>query len=368
MKVFDPYDIWACPSLGRLKHRWYQGDKSAGILLRLVALVDALAPVTLRKLLGVDKHDFAHVEAMQLPLTAEKKNNLLSTFRLTRTSSGGWGLPFGWYSKNGVYDANTPYVTNTPYVMEALLSLAEEPELHEEAMALFHGTWGFLESLKVMHDDENTLSLSYAPIDEPRMVVNANAYAAFAYALHAVHGREGICDLAGEKATRLARWVTSQQKENGGWLYYADSEPGNFIDGFHSCFIVKNLLKVVWLLPATQSLVSSPIARGWAFIQENLLDKEAGLCRRFVQRSHRDPYKWDLYDQAEFLGLLVDFKRYEEAVYFAERVEQTFRKGKHWYCRIDIFGRRWGRDFLRWGIAPFLYHRARLQVAWKDSR
>ncbi|WP_305046417.1 hypothetical protein [Geoalkalibacter sp.] len=367
MKVFDPYDIWACPSLGRLKHRWYQGDKSAGIVLRLVALLDALAPVPLRRMLGVDKHDFAHVEAMLLPLTLEKKNSVVSKFRSMLTSSGGWGLPFDWYSKNGVYDANTPYVTNTPYVMEALLSLAETPELHEEAMALFHGTWGFLESLKIMHGDANMLALSYAPVDEPRKVVNANAYAAFAYGLHAVHGRESIRDQAREKATRLACWVTRQQKEDGGWFYYADNEPGNFIDGFHSCFIVKNLLKMVRLLPETQSLVDESIARGWAFIQENLLDKEAGLCRRFVQRSHRDPYKWDLYDQAEFLGLLVDFKRYEEAGAFATRVEQKFRKGNHWYCRIDIFGRRWGRDFLRWGIAPFLYHRARLQVAVKGS-
>lgn len=365
MKVFDPYDIWSCDFLGRLKQRWYQGEISAGIFLRLFALLDVLAPITLRKILRINKHDFAHVEAMLLPLTLVERDSILSTFRSTLTSGRGWGLPFGWYSKNGVYDANTPYVTNTPYVMEALLSLAEEPKSHVEAMSLFYGTWEFMESLRVMHEDEATLALSYAPVYEPRMVVNANAYAAFAYALHAVHGLEIIRDLARAKATRLARWVTGQQNKDGEWLYYADSEPGNFIDGFHSCFIVKNLLKISRILPETESIVGEPIARGWAFIQENLYDRKAGLCRRFVQRSHRDPYRWDLYDQAEFLGLLIDFGRFEQALELAERVEQRFRKDEYWYCRIDILGRRWGRDFLRWGIAPFLYHRARLQVVGK---
>jgi len=69
----------------------------------------------------------------------------------------------------------------------------------------------------------------------------------------------------------------------------------------------------------------------------------------------------DLYDQAEYLGLLVDYGLFDEASEFAERVEKKFRKGEHWYCRIDIFGRRWGKDFLRWGIVPFWYHQARLK-------
>ncbi len=82
-------------------------------------------------------------------------------------------------------------------------------------------------------------------------------------------------------------------------------------------------------------------------------------------RAQRDPFKLDLYDQAEYLGLLVDFDLLDEAVEFSARVEMRFRKGEHWYCRIDIFGRRWGKDFLRWGIVPFWYHRARLKKSRK---
>jgi hypothetical protein len=211
-----------------------------------------------------------------------------------------------------------------------------------------------------MHEDPDNLALSYAPVDEPRVVVNANAYAAFAYGLHAVHGRDEVRPVALEKAIRLARWVIWQQQTDGAWVYYADQEPGNFIDCFHSCFVVKNLLKVKWLIPEVSEVVMPTVEQGWAYIRSKLYDPEHGLCRRFAKRAQRDPFRWDLYDQAEYLGLLVDFGLLEEAREFRQRVEFRFRKGKHWYCRIDIFGRRWGKDFLRWGIVPFWYHKARL--------
>jgi len=266
-------------------------------------------------------------------------------------------------SKNGLYGPEVPFVTHTPYVMEALLEIAGQPDLHDEAMALFHGTWAFLESLKVMYKGTDDLALSYAPVEEPRIVVNANAYAAFAYALHAVHGREAVGERARDKARRLVNWVVRQQEQDGSWFYYADREPGNFIDCFHSCFVVKNLLKVKRLLPDLADVVDSAATRGWDYIASNLFDERAGLCRRFAVRAQRDPFRWDLYDQAEYLGLLVDFGELEQAEAFARRVEARFRKGKHWYCRIDFLGRRWGRDFLRWGIVPFWYHRARLRRA-----
>lgn len=281
----------------------------------------------------------------------------------TKKNSWSWGLGFPWMSKNGLYGPDIPFVTHTPYVMEALLLLADHPELHDDAMDMFNGTWRFLESLKIMDEDDQALALSYAPVEEPRIVVNANSYAAYAYAMHFEHGLPERKEMAREKAHKLVRWVIRQQSSDGSWLYYADDEPGNFIDCFHSCFVVKNLLKVKKIFPELSGLVDPAIDRGWRFIRENFPDAGSGLCRRFIKRAQRDPFRWDLYDQAEYLGLLVDFGQWDEAREFAAFVERRFRNGGHWYCRIDLFGRRWGRDFLRWGIVPFWYHKARLDKA-----
>jgi len=361
---FDPYDIWATKQLGQLKQGWRTGSVVSKLVLPVVGVLEALFPVLFRRLVGVNKNHYPHVEAM-LANTSEGQNDgkLLPYFEDTRVKSSGWGLPFEWYSKNGVYGANTPYVTNTPYIMEALLRLAKQPNLYNEAMEMFYGTWGFLETLKVMYEDDESLALSYAPIDEPRMVVNANAYAAFAYALHAVHGKEENREVAKAKVKRIVRWVIAQQEKNGAWFYYADNDPGNFIDCFHSCFVVKNLLKVSKLLPELSGLIQPVTDKGWAYIRNELYDNDSGMCRRFAVRAQRDPFKLDLYDQAEYLGLLVDYGLLDEASDFAERVEKKFRKGEHWYCRIDMFGRRWGKDFLRWGIVPFWYQRRKLVLA-----
>ncbi len=360
MKSYDPYDVWAFPRIGQLKLGWYERKLNA-LLLPAVFALDWMAPSMFRIVLGIKPSQFAHVEAMLFCAGEHEDAPGLLQFFLDSSTYSGWGLPFKWYSKNGVYCEGMPYVTNTPYVMEALLKLANDEAYHEEAMAMFHGTWDFLQSLKVMYEGEDALALSYAPVDELRIVVNANSYAAFAYALHAMHGRENIREEARKKATRLVRWVVRQQGKEGEWFYYADREPGNFIDCFHSCFVVKNLIKTRNLLPETRKIVDGAIERGWHYIRTRFYDPRKGFVRRFTVRAHRDPFRWDLYDQAEFLGLLVDFGELKWAKEFAERVEKRFRKGDDWYCRIDIFGRRWGKNFLRWGIAPFWYHRARLR-------
>jgi hypothetical protein len=373
--AFDPYDLWALPFCVEIRKAYYVGNNKGKFFAIVISLADLAAPVFLRRVLQLTPQSYPILSAHECirALLLSGKTPLLSNVHELRSQSVNpgneylaWGLGFSWMSKNGLYGPEIPFITHTPYVMEALLALSATPTLHQDAMNMFDGTWAFLESLKVMYEDDAQLALSYAPIDEPRIVINANAYAAFAYALHAIHGKPEVRELARLKSLRLTRWVVSQQSDDGSWLYYADHEHGNFIDGFHSCFVVKNLIKVERLLPDIAPLISGAIQQGWTYIQSTLFDDKAGLCRRFAQRSHLDPFKWDLYDQAEYLGLLVDFDLLENAREFAAHVERRFKNGQHWYCRIDVFGRRWGRDFLRWGIVPFQYHQARLERALKE--
>lgn len=375
LKSFDPYDLWSTSIGVVIRRKYYQGKVSGKILAIAFSVADWFAPELLRRILQITPKPYpilsAHEYLRTLILTRNSySKNILDEFRSIAVNPSSkekmaWGLGFAWMSKNGLYSPEIPFITHTPYVMEVLLALANEPSLSDESMEMFHSTWGFLESLKVMYEDETQLALSYAPVEEQHIVVNANSYAAFAYAMHAVHGREAVRKAAHEKVLRLARWVVSQQNEDGSWFYTADRGSWDMIDGFHSCFVVKNLLKVKKLLPEAAPVVDDAIARGWSFIRENLFDASmnVGLCRRYAKRPRRDPFKWELYDQAEYLGLLVDFGLLDEAHEFVKRVEQRFRKGEHWFCRIDIFGRRWGRNFLRWGIAPFQYHQVRLQRA-----
>lgn len=372
--TYDPYDVWSTPLFGRLKKDYNNGRLVTRPLLAACYLMDFAFPLTTRKILGCPRSLSPHVLALhslmkaQLMNTAQRQQVLDCFESMNALENGfGWGLPFRWYSKHAVYGEGVPYITHTPYVMEALLSLAEDDLVSERAQDMFKGTWAFMESLRVMVHDGERLALSYSSQEEGRIVNNAQSYSAFAYALHAVHGDPANCEYSVSRCRELVKWLISEQGQDGSWLYYADEKPGNFIDCFHSCFIIKNLRKVISLVPELEEISGGSIDRGVSFIDNNFLDRNKMLCRRFVKKGRKDLYRWDLYDQAEYLGLLVDSRRFDEACVFRDSVRSNFSRKCKWWCRIDHFGRRWGKGFLRWGIMPYHYQSSRLDEAMGRS-
>ena len=364
VKSYDPYDLWSIPTLGNLKSGWSNNKVSSILAIPLIGAAELLIPIASRKFFSAPKNYFANSLALEYFYSSIRdKSCYLNLLQSLQSSDHGWGLPFAWHSKNGCYPAGLSFITHSLYPMEALLHMSKNLNMPEAKYAFntFKGTWDFLQKLHVMQENKNGLALSYAPINEPRIVINANTYAAAAYAIHANNNNEINREIAVDQASNITKWVISQQQDDGSWLYYSDNGSGNFIDCFHSCFVVKNLIKIQHYLPELTVQIQPAVERGWRYIQDNFYDDRQGLCRRFSLRSHRDPFRWDLYDQAEYLGLLIDFSLYDEAYDFTKKVEQRFFKDQHWYCRLDIFGRRWGKDFLRWGIAPYLYHKHRFQ-------
>ena len=361
MNSFDPFDIWATDRIGELKSSWYAGKKMVLPLIACVYFLDLIAPRLLRRTLGVSKSNFAHVLAF-LHSTKYALSDSEFVERVSKMRAGfGWGLGFKWYSANGVYAASVPFITSTPYVMNTLLDIDCSCPAKSYARKLFDETWLFLNSLKVMHEDDKTLALSYSPKHEPYIVVNANSYAAWAYAMHARNGAPKLRKEAKAKALKIVRWIIAQQYDDGRWYYLADRGPHDMIDGFHSCFVVRNLLHVQKLIPSASPLIQDAVERGWSYIKRDLFDRSVGLLRRYSVISRLDPFRYDLYDQAEYLGLLIDFGELEEACDLQKRVHKRFVKNGTWYCRIDRLGRCWGPDFLRWGIAQFWANEARLE-------
>lgn len=379
LNVFDPYDLWSTSIGVKVRKQYYQGLLLGKLGAITLGVLDWLVPQLIRWLTRASPRPYPIVIAHEVlylhqlsQLNEELATSLFSQLSesaaiSTEKDGWSWGLGFSWMSKNGLYPNNIPFVTHTPYAMEALLVLAAYPSLNDEAMKVFRSTWTFLESLKVMHQDDQQLALSYAPVDEPRMVINANSYAAYAYALQAIHGEECNKEYALARVKKLTQWVIAQQHDNGSWDYYADKDPGNFIDCFHSCFVIKNLLKVQKLLPEISILSHDATIDGWEYIKTHLYDSNKNMCRRFIVKQIKDPYVWDLYDQAEYLGLLIEFNEIEQAHDFEKNISDRFSKNGYWYCKLDIFGRKWGKDFRRWGIAPFKLAQSQLLTIGKQD-
>lgn len=366
--TYDPYDLWATPLGVMTKKHFYEGKALGKVAAVSLGGMDWIFPNLVRVLFHCKPRFYPIVVAQEIlrrsyqaqvnPENAVIFLELLKSVAVDPSGVKGWawGVGFPWMSKNGLYEPTVPFVTHTPYVMEALIALSDMSNVKEEALTMLQGTWGFIESLLKMYDGSDGLALSYAPVEEPRIVVNANAYAAYACGLHITHGYVAIQEHAKKMSLRLVQWVIRQQQVNGSWSYYADDQPGNFIDCFHTCFVLKNLLKTSRLIPEVRDFITPFVQKGWSYLRENFFDDSAGLCRRFAVRDIKDPFVWDLYDQAEYLGLLIDFGLYKEAKSFSKHVKKQFQKKDDWYCRIDILGRCWGKNFLRWGVMPFFYN------------
>jgi hypothetical protein len=146
--------------------------------------------------------------------------------------------------------------------------------------------------------DEDTASAGYNPQDAEGGVVNASAYRAFL--LSSAARRFGRDDLA-QAARRNMNYVLQSQRADGSWPYATDGVR-DFVDHFHTCFVLKALAKIEALEPAPPQRLRSAIDRGVRYYVEHLFDG-SGLPRPFAKAPRLTVYRHELYDYAECINL-----------------------------------------------------------------
>ena len=145
---------------------------------------------------------------------------------------------------------------------------------------------------------DQAFSCSYSPFKEFG-VVNASAYRAF------LLFSAGI-ELGYEKALKVARgnlnFVIESQQKDGSWFYAMDGKR-DFVDHFHTCFVLKALAKIYRLGEQT-SRIGDSIERGLNFYTSHLID-DSSLPKPFARAPRMTVYKKELYDYAECVNLCV---------------------------------------------------------------
>jgi uncharacterized protein YyaL (SSP411 family) len=210
-----------------------------------------------------------------------------------------WGYPFHWETRRGTLRANTPFITTLPYAYEAFLQvyqidrdrkwLAIMESIAKHAHEDYHDF--------VTSEDASSCSYNPGPADSGG-VINASAYRAFLLT------RAGL-DFSREDYRRIAErnlnFVLQSQNEDGSWYYSSDGER-DFVDHFHTCFVLKALAKM-------EALTGNPrcteaIRRGVKYYVENLFDDQ-GLPKPFSRRPRLTVYRRELYDYAECINVGV---------------------------------------------------------------
>jgi hypothetical protein len=210
-----------------------------------------------------------------------------------------WGYPFNWETLRGTIKKGTPLITTVPYVYEAFKQVWEIDKSDEWNQIMRSIADHALLDYQDFQTSANASTCSYTPDPEQSVaVVNANAYRAFLLT-SAAH------DLSDERywkvAERNLNFVLESQNEDGSW-YYAQDGKRKFIDHFHTCFVLKALVKIEELTRHSGS--TEAIKRGVEYYATNLFD-ESGLPKPFSRRPRMTVYKRELYDYAESINLAV---------------------------------------------------------------
>ena len=210
-----------------------------------------------------------------------------------------WGYPFNWQTRNGVLKEGTPLITTVPYVYEAF-SQVHAIDNNNRWLEIMHAiaehAFGCYREMEMGSD---AASCAYTPAKDDRCgVINASAYRAFLLTKAGIEfSRPRYLDAAKGNLT----FVLNAQNANGSWCYSTDGQR-DFIDHFHTCFVLKALTKVEQLTASAQC--RSAIERGISYYLKNLFDLE-GLPRPFSRAPRITVYRRELYDYAECINLCV---------------------------------------------------------------
>jgi hypothetical protein len=210
-----------------------------------------------------------------------------------------WGYPFDWETKTGVIKAGTPLITTIPYAYEAFSQVYALDGNSKWLQIMESIAEHALKSYREMEIAPGVATCGYTPAtDDQCGVINASAYRAF---LLTKAGIELSRPQLLAAALKNLNFVLSSQNPDGSW-YYAINAKRDFVDHFHTCFVLKALAKIENL--TGWSDCSAAIEGGIGYYMKNLFDAD-GLPRPFSRRPRLTVYRRELYDYAECINLSI---------------------------------------------------------------
>jgi hypothetical protein len=269
-----------------------------------------------------------------------------------------WGYPFNWVTRNGTIKEQTPLITTTPYCYEAFLQVFELTGEDDWKLVVESIARHAAADIKDFRTSERASSCSYTPFDKGG-VVNAAAYRAFLLTSASKFlGRDDYWKIA----ERNLNFVLESQKPDGSWFYAVDGVR-DFIDHYHTCFVMKAIAKVYGLIgyePCKEAL-----SKGIKYYLENLFDDE-GLPNPFSKAPRLTVYKRELYDWAECINLCLLLRdRFPELDRTLEKVvthilkvwvkrDGSFRSRKLHLGWDNVPMHRWGQSQMFRSLAFYL--------------
>lgn len=273
-----------------------------------------------------------------------------------------WGYPFDWVTRGGIMKMGTPLITTTPYAFEAFAQVYEIDKKGRWLKIMHSIAEHVLHDYKDFEKSPGAAMCSYSPLEHDQGgVINASAYRAFTLTSASSYFPDSKY---WEIAEKNLNFVLQSQKQNGSWLYAIDNVR-DFVDHFHTCFVLKALAKIE-KLKGHQGCTNA-IENGVKYYLDNLFDDE-NLPKPFSKAPRLTVYKNELYDYAECinLGVLLKgrFKRLDDTVTHVisdvlnrwQKTDGSFRSRKLLLGWDNVPMHRWAQSQVFRSLSFFVDH------------
>jgi hypothetical protein len=390
---YDHQSFFAGPIGGRAKSLYYRNRLIGTAAVAPMIFAEAFAPSARRLFHHPARFPIADAHyAMGFALFYETTANKVYLERaihfldeLKKSRCPGfeeycWGYPFDWVWRGGVIKQQTPLITTTPYCFEAFLEVAEllESDVRDQRSEIRTDLLGeykqILKSIarhaahdiKDLKTSETGSSCSYTPNDEGG-VINAAAYRAFLLTRASQLFSDETC---WKIAERNLNFVLESQNGDGSW-YYAMDGVRNFVDHYHTCFVLKALAKIDAIVGYDRCL--NALSKGVDYYLRNLFSED-GLPKPFAKAPRLTVYKRELYDSAECINLCLLLRdRFPELERVLEKVvrgilknwvkpDGSFRSRRLHFGWDNVPMHRWGQSQMFRALAFYLREAAKTRA------
>jgi hypothetical protein len=364
LATYDPYDVWKT-RFGFLVKELFHRHKYLG-LLPAAALASAdkflnngwrlfytrqeypiVRAFACLSLLNLARHS-GSAECIAI---AQEHLRWLVQNRCTGYHGYGWGLNFAYaVDGNITYGPNTPFSTVTPYPLEAFVAFSELTGSSDWEEVIRRVYDFFEKDIQIMDKGKDYLVTSYGPMHD-RVATNAVSYTMYSYSLLISYVPTEERDYVWQKIGKLYRYLVHSQRPDGSWRY--SPEGRSFIDCFHSCIVLKNLIKTNRRRPLDSC--DAVIAKGYEYLKAAFLDENTYLFKRFSEQHRPSLIRFDLYDNAEMLNLAALMGDDELVRQLSSSIVISFFDRDDIYSEIDLFGVKRNKNTLRWAVMPLVF-------------
>jgi hypothetical protein len=362
---YDPFDalnsrlFQATPfRLSRIARlAWTQLFKRSPLNLRALALVPAQRNAKGTALFALAAlANYRRLRTKEAEIEVRELLDDLLAMQLNGWGGAAWGYNFDWQSRNFFAARGMPTIVPTAFAarawIEASRAFNDETYLNTARSACDF----ILHDLNRSIETDAEVCFSYSPNSQTR-IYNASLLAAETLAnVGALTGEQELC----QWASRAARYVVHQQRENGSWAYGAEKSQA-WVDNLHTGFLLTSLARIIELCNSAQPEgFRQALARGYEYWRGCFF-----LADGWPKYYDNKLYPADAHAAATAIVTLSELRKLDpDALGLAERIalwsihNLRARRGFFYYQRRRYLTVH--TPYMRWSEGWMLYALARL--------